>query len=236
MELKTIITYQDADIKLRKLLDIIEKSDDNKRMEQARQEFNAARQHILDCEKEAEKLLESYTESEKQFTEAAAKLEEMELIIENLDDDEQLPQFIQDTEKLRSRIIELERKLSDLKQRSEKVLKDYKDAGDRGKKMRDIHNASKERLDALRKEKDAEIFGLKKQLLELEPSIDQELLEKYKSLTAEGKYPAIVDAHEDGSTFSCRGCGLALSQKTKSELVDKGICRCETCRRIIIRK
>ena len=49
--LDKLLEYQKIDIELRKVLDEIERSDDNKKMEQARTEFNNAKSTVTETEK-----------------------------------------------------------------------------------------------------------------------------------------------------------------------------------------
>ena len=68
----------------------------------------------------------------------------------------------------------------------------------------------------------------------LRPEIPADMFETYKTITAERKYPAYVQARltDDKKHYRCF-CGLTLSQKAQSELQEKGSCRCENCRRLI---
>jgi predicted nucleic acid-binding Zn-ribbon protein len=100
--------------------------------------------------------------------------------------------------------------------------------------MRAVYNNVKERLDKFKKEKEPKIAELMKKLDALKPDIPADVFEVYKALTAERKYPAFVAAIDAGDKKHYRCfCGITLSQKAQSELLDKGQCRCENCRRLI---
>ena len=89
----------------------------------------------------------------------------------------------------------------------------------------------------MKKEKEQEINKYKFQLKELEPQIDPETMSKYKAIVADRKYPAITEVYVgEGNAYSCKGCGLQLSQKNVSVLNEEGSCVCETCRRLIYKK
>lgn len=231
--LETLLKYQELDIKLRRALDTLEKSDANKKMEQARSEFNNAKKTVQDSEKEAENIITGYEQTAQQFSELTGKLDELGLIIENAESDEDLSGLTEQLEALKSKVAAYEKKLSDYKTNSEKLVKSYQDANAIGLKMRNYYNTAKADYSELVKASEPEVNAIKKQLKELEAQIDADTLKKYKAITAENKYPAFVEVHISDGTYSCRGCGLQLSQKNTSTLNENGQCICETCRRII---
>jgi len=51
--LDTLLEYQKSDIELRKILDKIDRSDDNERLERAKSVFNKAKQTVSDSEEQA---------------------------------------------------------------------------------------------------------------------------------------------------------------------------------------
>ncbi|MCH5163674.1 MAG: hypothetical protein J1F36_01510 [Clostridiales bacterium] len=231
--LETLLKYQNIDIKLRRALDSLEKSDANKKMEQARTEFNSAKKTVQDSEKEAENIVSSYEQSAPQFKEIADKLSELELIIENAEEGDDLGELAEQLEALKNKVASFEKRLAEYKTTSEKLVKSYQDANAIGLKMRGYYNNAKADYTELIKASEPEVNTLKKQLKELEGQIDPETMAKYKAITADNKYPAFVEVHVSDGVYSCRGCGLQLSQKNTSTLNENGTCTCETCRRII---
>ncbi len=238
--LDTILEYQKYDIELRKLLDEIEKNEFNKKMEQARAEFAAAKNNVLESEKAAESIVNFYNSSLAYYEDTFKKFEALDKRLSEVseDDDEARKEILSQMEVLRDRISELEKKLADRKNKSESVIHAYLDSQERGKKLKDIFNSFKLKFETFKAEKEPAMKKLTTHLDELKKKIDPQLFEQYQSITNERKYPAIVEAGsaDGGKNYSCNGCGLSLSQKAKSELAEKSICRCENCRRIIYRK
>ena len=83
--LDKLLEYQKIDIELRKVLDEVERSDDGKKLEQAKTEFNNAKNTVTETEKAAESIVSFYnnalafmTESDKRIEEIAAKMESTE--------------------------------------------------------------------------------------------------------------------------------------------------------------
>ena len=222
---ENLLKYQEIDIKLKRLLDSLEKSDANKKMEQARAEFNIAKKTVLDSEKEAEGVIGVYETLSSQIAEINEKNKELELIIENVDADE-LDGFSEQIETVKENVVALEKRLSEIKANAEKLIRTFQEANTMGLKMRDYFNSAKADYSELVKAAEPEVNALKKKLKELEPEISEELFAKYKAITSDNKYPAFVEVYDGDGTYSCTGCGLQLSQKNTSELNEKGICTC----------
>nr|MDE7395479.1 hypothetical protein [Clostridiales bacterium] len=136
-------------------------------------------------------------------------------------------------EKIKAKLADLEKRLQEKNDSGEKAIMKYLDGQEKGKKMRDAYGTIKARLDKIKAAHDPKINEYRGKLDTLRPDIPADLMEMYEALTSERRYPAFVEAIEaDKKNYRCF-CGLTLSQKTKSELLDNGFCRCETCRRII---
>lgn len=234
-DLKTILKYQDIDLKFRRMTDSIEKSDSAKRGALAKNEFDAAKRSMEETERSASEIVEtinSVADFSKAAKEKVAEISERAKS-EGLTSKDR-KQLISELEAIKKELAECEKKVEPTKKRSEKLVDEYTKQQGHAKKMRDIYNESKEKLDKDRQDKDKELSGFKKQLDELRPSIDKTLMKVYDELAAERKFPPIVEAHVgERDSLSCRGCGLQLSQTGRSELLDKGICRCDTCHRVI---
>lgn len=232
--LDAILKYQEVDIKLRKTLDEIERSDSGKRLEQSRKGFNEAKAMVEDSERTAGEVADFYRKAIKFYNEYAPKIEEYEQRLKGELTDEERKKAVTALETLKSKFSEIEKRLSERKNKGDKLLDEYREGHKRGKKMREVHAEAKESHENLKREKEPVIAEFKKTLETLRPSVDKEIMTMYDELASERKYPAFVEAYGDEkSSFSCRGCGLQLSQSSKGQLLEKGVCRCDTCRRII---
>ncbi len=229
-DLDTVLKYQELDIKLRKVLDSVEKSKVYENMEKARQEFSIAKKTRDDSEKAAEGIVAYYESAQKLSDEINSMLERISGFEEISDED------ASQLEKAKSRLVDIENKLADRKNQSEKLIKDFLDANDQGKKLKAAFEANKKEYVALKESVQPEINALTEELRAFESKIDPEILKQYKALTAEKKYPAFVDAYIDKDSYYCRGCGLALSQSKTSELKNNSYCTCDKCKRIIYKK
>ena len=237
MKFDAILEDQQADLKLRKVYEEIDKSELGKSLERARNEFNNAKSRVADSEKAAEALVNMVNNAERLYADGVKAYEEIAAKLDGAESEDERATCIARLEAIRKKLSEIEKKLGEVKPRAEKTIKEYRAGQETGKRMRVEYGKAKEALEQLKKEKEPIIEQYKKTLAALKTSIDPALMEQYNALKAEGKPIAIVEAiipDKGNSAVYCRGCGIELPQKLKSELLESGQCRCEKCRRIII--
>lgn len=233
MKYDAILQYQKANIELRKIYDEIEKSDVGVKLDRARTEFNNAKARVSESEKAAESLVALVNNAERLYGEAAALYQEIAAQIDGQSDEERAESMAR-LDNIRKKLTEIEKKLGEVKPRADKAIKEYLAGQETGKKMRGEYNKAKEALEALKKSKEEQVIALKKTMAELKSRIDADTFAQYEALRNEGKPVAFVEVvPEKNGTVFCRGCGIELSQKLKSELLDSGTCRCERCRRVL---
>lgn len=235
MRLEKLLEYQDIDIQLRRQLDVVEKSDDAKRIEQAKNEFASIRKIFQETERMAKQHIDYFESAKKFMAEINQKVNQIEKALES-GNQEEAQKLIDELTKIKNNLSELEEKIAERKKRAEGVIKKFESANEYGRKVKSVYSAASERQNTLMSKIEPQVERLKAKLKELEPDIDPEIMKRYKSLTAEHKYPAFVEAYLDDKVFSCRGCGIALSKTNSSVLTEKGYTVCESCRRIIYKK
>ncbi len=234
--LDKILEYQKIDIELRKVLDEIERSDDSKKLEQARAEFNNAKVSVTESEKAAESVVSFFHTAMATYEEYEHQIVAIGEELGKSDDIERQRELAAQLESMRDKLIELERKIVERVERTDKVIMSYLEGNERGKKMRAVYANIKDRLEKFRQEREPKMKELHAKLDALRGDIPPEWMKTYKAITADRKYPAFVAAIPgEKKEYRCF-CGFTLSQKTKSELLEKGFCRCETCQRLIYRK
>ncbi|MCI9032083.1 MAG: hypothetical protein HFK09_06145 [Clostridia bacterium] len=234
IDLKAILEYQEADIRLRKMQDSIEKSEAQRRGKQAKIEFDAAKKRVDDSEAQAGEILDFIKNADETADKARSVVSEYKEKIDEKMSAEERKTIRAELEALKAKLSESEKRVDSKLKRASKVVDESRESQARAKKMRDVFLKEKEAYDKLKKSKEPEIAELKKQLALLREKVDPQLVKQYDELSADRKIPAFVDAFKSESgTYSCRGCGLQLSQADNGKLERDGICRCGNCRRII---
>ncbi len=234
MNLDNLLKYQEADLACKKLLDEIRGNSDYREMKKFKNEFNAAKQKVSESETLAGTVLSAYNSANEYLDKNSARAEELCALLEkdNLSEDEEKA-AVSELESLRVAFAEWEKKAAQLKSNADKALMEYSGAQKSGKSARDSYASAKENYEKFKASKEDELQKLKSRRDTLEAGVEPELLEVYKSLTAENKYPAFVPALGDENSPVCSGCGMMLADTGKNDLKNKGYCRCETCRKII---
>lgn len=234
MKLDNLLKYQEADLACKKLLDEIRGNSDYREMKKYKNEFNIAKQKVSDSETLASTVISTYSGANEYLEKNSRRAEELCALLENENiSEEEEKAAVSELESLRTAFAEWEKKAAQLKSGADKALMEYSGAQKSGKSARDSYSAAKENYEKFKASKEDELQKLKSERDKLESGVDSELLEVYKSLTAENKYPAFVPALGDENSPVCSGCGMMLADAGKNDLKNKGYCRCETCRKII---
>lgn len=230
-----LIDYQKKDISLRKLNNVIEHDASLADMNKNKRVFNDAKKTIKECETQASTLVDMYEDLQKYISDN----EELFNSLENLDvnDEEELAERVKKLESLKSKFSSADKKVHDIDGRSKKLFQAHNDAVVNGKAAKNKYGDAKNKHDALVASKSDELEKLKSELASLRKELDGELFAEYKKLDEDGKFPPIAPASGDEKKgmFNCGGCGLALPQSGNAALNDKGYCRCDSCRRIIVK-
>lgn len=232
---KAIIDYQRKDIELRKINLTIEKDEALASMNANKRAFNEAKQALSDCESEAAVQLENYAELQKYIADIEATFADIDGV--EVEGEEEIAQRFRKLESLRAKFGSAEKKLHDIEDKSKSVCAKRADALKSGKSAKQKHEEARARHEKLVSSKAGEVNKLKAELAEMQKSLDPKLLEEYKKLAAENKFPPFVPAagDEKKNQYNCGGCGLNLPQKGNAMLKDQGYFRCENCRRIIVK-
>lgn len=229
-----LLEYQKKDIELRKLNNVLGRDEALASMNKSNRAFNDAKAALTECEQQAGGLLDSYAELQKYIEENEAVLNELE-DSEAASEDE-IAARVKKLESLKSKFQTADKKMHDIEDRSKAVCVRRSDALKSGKAAKAKFAEAREKHNKLVSSKSDEMNKLKTELESLQKSLDPQLFEEYKKLVADNKFPPIVPAagDEKKNLYNCGGCGLNLPQKGNAMLGDKGWCRCENCRRLIV--
>ncbi len=229
-----LLEYQKKDIELRKLNDMLNRDEALVSMNKNKRLFNDAKQTISDCEQQAGALLDTYSELQKYVEDNEALLTELEKVESNDDD---IEVRVKKLESLKSKFQMADKRLHDVEDKSKCVCAKRADALKSGNAAKHKFTEARDRHNQLVSSKSKELEGLKSELERLRAGLDQSMYTEYTKLVEDNKFPPVVPAagDEKKNMFNCGGCGLGLPQKGNAMLADQGWCRCENCRRIIVK-
>ncbi len=233
--LENLLKYQSVDIELRKLNNLIGKDEALVGMNKHKKAFNDAKQALSDCEQQSGSLISTYDELKKYVDDNAAMLAELEAAEPQTE--EELTERVKKLESLKSKFQSADKKAHDMDERSKSICRARVEAIKSGNNAKQEYNKSKEKHGALVNSKANELNELKSKLESMRASLDQALFDDYQKLASENIFPPVVPARGDDKKgiFNCGGCGIGLSQQANTLLRDQGFCRCDHCRRIIVK-
>lgn len=231
-----IFEYQKKDIELRKLNALIENDEALVSMNKNRKAFNDAKQVIADGEQSASQMLETFAELGKYVDDNEAMLAELENAPE-CETEEELAERIKKLESLKSKFQNADKKARDIDDKSKDVCRARADAIKTGNIAKQRYAEAKAKHGELVDSKASEVNALKSDLERMRAALDEKIFAEYQKLVDDNKFPPVVPASGDEKKgmYNCGGCGLALPQQSNMLIKDKGWCRCDNCRRIIVK-
>ncbi|MCH5161101.1 MAG: hypothetical protein J1G04_03630 [Clostridiales bacterium] len=235
--LKKLIDYQKKDIELRKLTAILNSDEALINMNKNKKAFDDAKQTLSDSEEQSGELIDMFAELEKYVDENEALLAEFENAELGDETEEALAERLKKLESVRAKFQNAEKKAHDINDKSGRICQTRNEAIKTGKIAKQKYADAKAKHSALVSSKADEMNKLKSDLEQLAKTLDKEFFEEYNKLAEEKKFPPVVMARGDEKKglYNCGGCGLSLPQQGNALLNDNGWCRCDNCRRIIVR-
>ncbi len=233
---RKLLEYQKKDIELRKLNTLINRDAALAAKNKHRNAFNDAKQTISDCDKQAGVLVSSYDELCKYIDDNEAMFGELENIGDELNEEE-LAERVKRLESFKSKFQNADKKIHDMDDKSKSVCRARADAIRTGNAAKAAYKEASDKHNALIESKAAEHNALKTELQQLHGELDEKMYAEYAKLVDENKFPPVVPASGDDKkgVFNCGGCGIGLPQQGNALLKDQGWCRCDNCRRIIVK-
>ena len=233
-KLEFVLEYQTIDIQKRRKLLEISNSEFGKNAKKAKDEFDKAKQIMMDSEKAAAPILAEIEAMNTQYTEFVAEFEKAEKIAEVTMDVKELEHAIEMMAKYRNKMGDMDKRIHDYIRQSKDIVDSYKVSQQNGKKAREIYTSNMAEFDALKNTHKVVLDNLDKQLAELRKKGDESLLKQYDELAKQNKLPAFVSL---AGTDTCSGCGIQISQKALASLSKlDATCQCDNCGRVVFKQ
>ncbi len=231
---KALSDYQEIDFALLKLRVEVERNADMQRFEKTKAEYNAAHKTVSDNNEAAgkivtfyQKTLEGYTDYMKKIDELIQKLEETPET-----DDAARKDVVLEIEAMRNRLASIEKRLNDSRANADVLIKTSTEARMRQKKLKEEGAKYSAAAEAFKKEREPRMAELSKKLALKRGEVDPKLMERYDRLAHDKKYPPLVAVKLIDKSYYCY-CGIELSNSAKEELLEKGLCNCGNCGRMV---
>ncbi|MCH5351740.1 MAG: hypothetical protein J1F39_07220 [Clostridiales bacterium] len=235
--LENLLRYQSVDIELKKLNKLLNSDEALLAMNRSKKAFNDAKQTLTQSEEQSASLVALYEELLKYVADNEELLAELEGAVAS-DDEQDIAERVKKLESLRGKFGTADKKAHELDEKAKSVVRARVEAIKTGNVAKQKYNDSKAKHGELVASKADEVKRLQTELAKMESLLDKTLFEEYKKLSDDSVFPPVVPAHGDEKkgAYSCGGCGIGLSQQANTLIKDEGWCRCDNCRRIIVKK
>lgn len=230
--LEAILEYQKKDGQLVKIENEISNSKAKKVVNQMVAVVKDGQQKIVSIEKNANNLIKSFQDLEANFNKQNKLLDSLNKTkLEDLQP-EKLEQLEKQTNAITAELLVLEKSIAKLSKEISATLKDFEASKKDVLSAKQRHKQAMQAYNTLLETKKEEMENLKKELAELEKKAEPKLIQKYKKMREDKKYPVFVPLLKN----SCGGCLMELSISQHNKLDEKGMLECENCHRIIYKK
>lgn len=233
MSIEKMLKYQDADMRLIKLQNELKNSESAKKMFYYQGEAKKSIDALTSMNDLAKSNMDSFAKYKSKYDEICKQIDEISSEILEENDEKQLEYYSKQLEKLSQSIEDLEKDWSRIKKELSdagyRFPKEYEQAG----KFSASSRKYAEEVNNLKKTMSSNANSIMKELNAMEPTLDKELLDKYKKIRA-SKRPVFVPFVKPNT---CGGCGMEVAQDVINKLSEgRKIQYCPNCGRIIYNK
>lgn len=227
--LKEILKYQAKDGELLKIERSISESNAKKVVNQMVTIVKKAQQNLKDLEKNSESLIKEFEDLNKTAQNQADFVEK--LLKQKLDTktEADLKEIEKQIKETTTSLLLIQKNSKKLAKSIETSLKEFEQSKNEVMVAKQKHKQGMDAYNKLLEASDEKIKKLNAELKALEPKIEPKLLEKYKTMRQDKKFPIFVPLLNN----SCGGCSMELAMSKKHILEEKGVLECENCHRII---
>ena len=226
----SILDIQKLDGEKRKAQASIDNSQENKLLQKFTNVMKEGRTFVNNISNASGEMIAEYNELNKRYETLVGKIEiitKQKLEKSNL---EHVTEMVNNSNALASECAMIEQRMKELTDKSAKLLSDYNVAMNQLKNTKQKVDALKEMIVKMQNQIKPTVDAIDKKIKELEPTVDKEILAKYKKMREDNVFPVFVKLNGN----RCGGCQMSLPLGFIEKLKEKGTLPCEECHRIII--
>lgn len=233
MDFKNILEYQKVDGELYALELSLAKSENKKKCVALNNLAKEAQTKSSQLEERALEVLKEFEEAKKvlaQNTQLADALSKKD--VEKMGGEE-IEHDLTFKDKLSSNLSILDRKITKIAESINAILAEYNKTAKSYKEAKEKYQVCKVAYDKELAEVEPKMKEIQKRLAVLAKDVEAELMEKYKSMRKDKKYPVFVPLLNKNA---CGHCRMELSASAVAKLNNDGSLVCEHCRCVIYKK
>lgn len=233
-KLENILEYQKYDTELKKIIDEINRSEVKREVVKLRKLAGRVNHTASEKEKNAEQMWSRLAKMQEEYEALMQEFESINTQISACGSDEEKIKYCRDIERIRNRLSSIANAYDRGINESREIVKQANETIAQNRIYRAEYTLKSEELNKLQESYNPEIDKIKEKMKEIEPNIDAKLFQEYQTIRKDGIFPIVVPATilEKASTHSCF-CGFNLTQGKDDELRSAGMCKCESCQRLL---
>ncbi len=225
-----LIAYQEVDARLRKIEMELSKSDERKKMGEAKKFLKGVQEKLDKINFRAQELYQAFEGCLKKQKALQAQSAEFAGAMDTLEDTTEAEYILKKADELSSSLKSLEGEIERIENDIKAVVVEYKTLASQTKKYQEIYTEYKSKYEALKASREDEMKAIEAELSALAKDIDASLLELYnKKRNDEKIFPILFECREN----VCGACNMELPSLTISELKGGKVIECDQCRRLI---
>ncbi|MDD3831842.1 MAG: hypothetical protein PHW00_04220 [Clostridia bacterium] len=225
-----VLEYQQTDGKLRAIEKELNNSAERIRYKKLAENLKSAEDTVRKMEIKTNELNIMLTNLEKKLQSSKLSMNEFASNVDHCID-------LQELEYLTKKVSDLGKTVNGYEKEINAVTVQIEDMSKKYDNFRQNYPTAKKQTDDARtafrtllSTRQAEMDELKKQLEQLEGKIQPEIIEEYKKLKNQGIFPPFVPLI---GANQCGGCSMEIPSAQVFTLNEKGLLKCENCRRIV---
>ncbi len=224
---KDLLEYQKLDAKLLKLNKAIQDNPSKQMLNKAVSIVKDEQTRLLELDAKAKTVIANYEKCKAEYEKAYNSFNALSQSSET--SEEKLTQNLDELNKLVASLTLLERTLSSQAELVTTIIKNFETCKNNIVVYRGKHKECKQKVEEYESTILPQIEEVKKQMVNMEKSINKDMLAKYKHLRQDRIFPVLVPLNQN----ACGGCSMSLSSAHINKIKNDGYLECEQCRRYI---
>ncbi len=227
--LKEILQYQKLDASLIKLERELENSETKKVVNKMVDQVRQAQNKLVELEKSANRLLADYERLKQEFEKKRNRLENLKKVDFKTRNENELRENSKDIKQQIASLLSLNKEITALSKKIVTTLDDFNKTKAVGLQAKNRYAESIKNYNSVAGDKTHKVSELRAELKKLEQHIDPKVLNRYKSMRLDHKFPIFVPLVDN----ACGGCAMSLPTSRLDILNKQKILECENCHRMI---
>lgn len=229
MDFSKVIDYQKKDLELIKLERSLNQSENKNIYLKMYNIVKQAQSKSLELENSANLLISEINSVKKTYNDNIKSVDVINNRNLELSKDSDLDTLSEIAKTISSNLNILERKILQLSEKLNSILVEFNQTKSRNKQAIDKYKYHKDLFEKEKASVQPDIERVKKELEEIEKTVPENLMSRYKKSRQDNVYPVFVKLNNK----CCGGCSMELPALSLEKIKKDGYLECEHCRRII---